>query len=96
MEISLQKTAAAPITTTPFKNGAATPSPTVEAALRDSTQATAIPSGLGLIGAVNEARITTLKDGKTPPEGFERTLKPYDTVILPYVAADEKQLHHSA
>ncbi len=96
MEISLHTTAAAPISTKPLKNGAAPPLPTVETAKRAQTHPTAIPTGLGQIGAVNETRINTLKDGKTPPAGFDRTLKPYDTIMLPYAVVAKKQVQHTA
>ncbi len=96
MEISLRTNTAALNTAKTPQNGAASPKSGPILTGSDSTNKTSLPLGLGQIGAVNETRINTLKDGKTPPAGFDRTLKPYDTVMLPYIADDEKQVHRTA
>lgn len=96
MEISHHTSTAAPIRSTSVGTGAAAPTAALKPALLVATQAVTRPTTLGTVGAVNEAHIGTLKDGKTPPAGFDRTLKPYDTVMLPYDVTDEKQVRHTA
>lgn len=96
MEISLRTPAAAPTPSKTIENGAAPSIPTTQTPEPEHTLNAATPTGLGLIGAVSEAHINALKDGKAPPDGIARTLKPYDTVILPYVDTDEKQVHRTA
>lgn len=96
MEISLQNKGTAPLSPNIMGQGAAPTSTIPETGVRDSMQTATIPAALGVVGAVNEARLGTLKDGKSPPVGFDRTLKPYDTVMLPYHVVEEKQVHHTA
>lgn len=96
MEISAQNQTAAPLNPMTTGQGAAPPVGASKTVAGDSAQAISIPATLGVVGAVNEARIGTLKDGKSPPVGFDRTLKPYDTVMLPYEVVEEKQVHHTA
>ncbi|MCO4846576.1 MAG: hypothetical protein KC448_01225 [Yoonia sp.] len=93
MEISVQNQTNVPHPLKPSGQVAATANASSEARQPDLVQAAQIPEQLGVTGALNEAKAGVLEAGKIEPNLFYRTLKPYDTVMLPYRAADEKRLH---
>ena len=96
MEISLQHQTAAPFTRNTNEHGAATANRAAQTRQSDQAPPAPTPVQLGVLGAVNEAQIGALKPNKPEAKAFDRTLKPYDTAMLPHSLADEKRLNKTA
>tara|TARA_R110002051_G_scaffold33923_3_gene75524 strand:- start:26705 stop:26995 length:291 start_codon:yes stop_codon:yes gene_type:complete len=96
MEISLQQSAAAPLAYRQDTQGAVRAAPNETASNAKKAEQVPTPAQFGAVGAVNEARIGTLETVKPVFGGIDRTLKPYDTVMLPYTVSDENSIRRSA
>lgn len=96
MEISLQHQTAAPFAHNTNGHGVATGNPAALIRPPDQAPPAPTPVQLGILGAVNEAIIGALRPEKPETKAFDRTLKPYDTAMLPHSAADEKRLQKTA
>ncbi len=96
MEISLQHQTAAPFAHNTNGHGAAQANPAAPIRQPDQAPLAPTPVQLGILGAVNEALIGALKPNKPEAKAFDRTLKPYDTAMLPHSSTDEKRLQKTA
>lgn len=92
MQISLQQQTAAPPVHRVDQTGAASPLPSAEIIKSGPRIVTPIPTQMGIVGVVNEALIGTLSPSEPISDDVDRTLKPYDTVMLPHSISDQKRI----
>lgn len=92
MEISLQQQTAAPPVHRVDQTGAASSLPSAEIIQTGPSIVAPTPTQMGIVGVVNEALIGTLSPSEPINDGVDRTLKPYDTVMLPHSISDEKRI----
>ena len=92
MEISLQQSAAPPLAYPEDSQGAAKPAPDVPEINAEKPNQMIVPAQLSGVGAVNETRFGSLKPVKPVIDGVDRTLKPYDTVMLPFTVSQETSI----
>ena len=96
MEISLQQPAARHFAYRNDSQGAVKPAPDVQDIPAENPAQLPIPAQLNGVGAVNETRFGTLKTVKPVIDGIDRTLKPYDTVMLPFTVSEENSIRRLA
>tara|TARA_R110002072_G_scaffold756_1_gene6225 strand:- start:5 stop:295 length:291 start_codon:yes stop_codon:yes gene_type:complete len=96
MEISLQQSAAPPLAYPKDSQGAAKPAPDAPEISAEKPVQLSVPAQLSAVGAVNETRFGTLKTVKPVIDEIDRTLKPYDTVMLPFTVSEENSIRRLA